>query len=520
METFESVLVLLSGAIVLTALAQRFEAPYPTFLAVGGAVLAFLPIHQDWTLDPELALALFVAPVLLDAAHDASLRDMRRNWLPIAGLVIVAVGLTTTAVALVARWLIPDMPWSVAIALGAVVAPPDAAAVTAILRTIRLPHRALKVLEGESLLNDVTALLAFRLAIVAAMSGTFSPSEVVPSFLFAVVGSFVAGPALAFLFARIVRFFDDAPSSVIIQFVVTFAVWIFAERIGLSGILTVVTYGVTIARRASTQTPAKLRVPSYAVWETVVFMLNVLAFVMIGLQLRPIWQRLSVDQHEPYLTFAIAIVLTVIVVRFAWVVVYAALGGLRLKYKSVRSPMNWRRNMRGGVVISWCGMRGIVTLATAFAVPVVLSNGEPFPYRDLILLSAFCVVFGSLVVQGLTLKPLIRLMDLEETDLIAREVTRARTSAYRAALTAINGDESDLADALRREYHTLLRHVDDDPEADLPGGLPADPLRLQAIVAARDAITDLRRRGEIGDDAYHIVEQEFDWAELSAGAAA
>ncbi len=520
MASFEWIILLLFGAVLLTVLAKKIATPYPTLLAVGGAVLAFVPSGQTWTLDPELALALFVAPVLLDTAYDTSLRDLRRNWIPVAGLVFVAVGLTTTAVAIIARWLVPDMSWPVAIALGAIVAPPDAAAVTAVLRTVRIPYRALKVLEGESLLNDVTALMTYRLAVGAALAGSFSIERIAPTLALTIVGSLVAGPVLAFITMRFLSRFEDAPSSIIMQFVTTFGIWLLAEHIGLSGILTIVVYAMFLSRRNTGRMPARLRVPSYAVWETVVFTMNVLAFVFIGLQLRPIWERLSAGMHREYLIFAGIIVVTVILIRFAWIMIYAVLGGLRLKYKKTEGTTDLGRAMRAGTVLSWCGMRGIVTLAAAFALPEQLPGGAPFPYRDLILLSAFAVVVGTLVIQGLTLKPLIALMRLTDVDLVGKEVKMARTTAYRAALREIDGEQTDEADVLRREYHALLRLADEDPDGGIPAELPADPLRRRAIEAARGELQRLRFSGEIGDDAYNLLEQEFDWAELSADTAA
>ena len=242
--------------------------------------------------------------MLLDAAYDASPRDLRDNWVPVTGLVVFAVGFTTIAVALVARALMPGMPWAPAIALGAVVAPPDAAAATAVLRQLRPPHRILTVLEGESLLNDASALLIYRLAVGAVAANGFSIGAVAPAFLFAVAGSVVAGPVLGWLSLRLTNRVQDVPTAIILQFVITFGVWIVADRIGLSGVLTMVCYAMTVARTAPERTPARIRIPSYAVWETVVFVLNVLAFVFIGLQIRPILESLEPAARVRY--FAVA----------------------------------------------------------------------------------------------------------------------------------------------------------------------------------------------------------------------
>ena len=288
MAELEHILALFVAAVILAAAARRVGAPYPVFLAIGGALLAFLPVGPSFTLPPELALALFVAPVLLDAAYDASLRDLKDNWAPVAGLVIFAVGLTTLAAAVVTRVLIPDVPWAAAIALGAVVAPPDAVAAIAVLRQLHPPHRILTILEGESLLNDASALLIYRLAVGAVAAGSFSVADVAPAFLLAVVGSLVAGPALGWLTLQMLDRVRHVPTAIILQFVTTFGVWIFAEEVGLSGVLTVVCYAIAVAQTAPARTPARIRIPTYAVWETVIFALNILAFIFIGLQIRPI----------------------------------------------------------------------------------------------------------------------------------------------------------------------------------------------------------------------------------------
>src|SRR5262245_12583620 len=262
MKELEVLVGLVLAAVLLAALARRIGAPYPVFLALGGAILAFVPGAPRFSVLPEVALALFVAPVLLDAAYDASPRDLIDNWAPLTSLVVCAVSLTAIAVAVVARALLPGLPWAPAIALGAVVAPPDASAATAVLRPLRPPHRILTILEGESLLNDASALLIYRLAVGAVAANSFSIGSVAPTFLFAVAGSLVVGPALGWLTLRWTARIRDVPTAVILQFVTTFGVWILADAIGLSGGLTMVCFAVTVARTAPARTPARIRVPS------------------------------------------------------------------------------------------------------------------------------------------------------------------------------------------------------------------------------------------------------------------
>lgn len=508
MLIFEWILALLLGAVLLSALARRIGAPYPALLALGGAAVALVPGGPRLALEPELILALFIAPVLLDAAYDSSLRDLKDNWRPVSSLVLVAVGLTTVGVAWVARLLFPDMPWPAAIALGAIVAPPDAVAALVVLRDVRPPHRVLKILEGESLLNDASALLIYRLA-VGAVGGGFSLAHAAPTLALVAVGSVAAGYGLARLTGLFFHRITDVPSSVIVQFVTTFGVWLLAERLGLSGVVTIVVYGVTIAWRPGAQLSARLRVPSFAVWESVTVVLNVLAFTLIGLQIRPILEALSPHDRIDYLRAAGVVLAAVIAIRLVWVMSYNT--GVRLKNRwfgvhLARSSMA-APTARGGLLVAWCGMRGMVTLAAALALP------EGFPYRDFIQLTAFTVVIGTLVVQGLTLKPLIGLLRPPDDDPVRKELKLARAMALKAALVELDGDTSQAADALRREYGAALQQTKKGADA---RDSAENALRRRVVAVSREAIADLRRRGEIGDDAYRALEEEFDWLELSA----
>ena len=474
MKELEQVLGLFVIAVMLAAWARRVGAPYPVFLAIGGALLAFVPGAPGFTLPPEVALALFVAPVLLDAAYDASLRDLRDNWAPVTGLVVFAVGLTTLAVAYVVRALVPEMPWAPAIALGAVVAPPDAVAATAVLRQLNPPKRLLTILEGESLLNDASALLIFRLAVGAATT-SFSAADVAPTFLVGVIGSIIAGPALAWVMMRALTRVTHVPTAIILQFVGTFGIWMLAESIGLSGVLTMVCFAMSTAQTAPRITPARIRIPTYAVWETVVFALNILAFIFIGLQMRPIFESLAPSDRGRYLSVAAAVLVTVIVVRPLWHMPFNAMVRWRDRTHGFNPPRPMLRPTVGsGLVISWAGMRGIVSLAAALALPAT------FPYRNLIVFTAFAVVLGTLVIQGLTLKPLLRALDLHDDDPVGREVVAARERALQAA-----GLESFAHDA-------------------------------SALQAAREALLAMRANDEIGDDAFHRIEEELDWIEMSS----
>lgn len=509
MQTFEWIIVLLAGAAALAELARRIGAPYPTLLALGGVGLACLPQGPHWVLDPELALTLFVAPVLLDAAYDTSLRDLRANWRPVAGLVVAAVGTTVLAVAWVCHWLVPDMPWPVAVALGAIVAPPDAAAATAVMRQVGLPHRVLNILEGESLLNDASALLVYRLALMALAGGPLAWQEVIPVLSLTMVGSLIVGMGLGWMLRPLLAYTAHVPTSLAIQFASTFGVWMAAERSGLSGILTMVAYAMTLARGGGPRIPANMRVPILSAWETVVFVLNALSFVLIGLQLRPIWERFGTDEERlQALGLTSVVLLVVIASRFVWVMGY---GAVMHTHRRKLGSRHWATRC----VVSWSGMRGIVTLAAAFSLPEHLADGKAFPYRDLMVLCAFGVVLGTLVLQGLSLRPLIRWLNLTESDPVSEEVRQGRAEIHQA-LSAARGDHGPAGLTHRRAPFERLAGRDRMPEAPHGGeDQPRDLSYLQGLSDARERVIALRNEGRVGEAAYRQLVQELDWAEMA-----
>jgi monovalent cation/hydrogen antiporter len=529
MYVFEIIIALLLAGAGLTALSRRIGTPYPAMVALAGAGLALVPGTPTLVLDPELALTLFVAPVLLDAAFDSSARDLRANWRTVAGLAVGAVALTIVVVAIVARRLVPEMPWAVAVALGAIVAPPDAAAATAVLKQLRPPHRLLVILEGESLFNDASALLIYRLAVGATLAGALSPASVIPLLLIVTVGSVVLGLVLSRVIVPLIARIHDVAIAVVVQFCGAFAVWMLAERLHLSGILTVVVFAMASTRRAALVTPARVRIPSYAVWEFAVFVLNVLAFILVGFQLKAILGRVDRATLVEYAGVAVAVCIATILSRIAWVSAAAAFSRWRCRPAPDREagPRDTVGvSKRAAAVVGWCGMRGIVTLAAALALPAGGSGAPVFPYRDLVLFTAFSVVLGTLVVQGMTLRPLMNALRLEDDGSVEREVRLARVETLRAALTATSelpGDEMSLV--LRRRYEVLLRRA----EADLAGAIRAPSgadgsdgrastgdaaLVRTATSAERQRLLALRADGTIGDAAFQRVEQELDWEEL------
>ena len=514
MIILEWVLVLLLGAVLLAALARKLGLPSPALLALGGVAVALLPDGPRLTLDPDLALALFVAPVLLDAAFDSPIRDLRRNWVPVTSLILVAVSVTTGAVAFTARWLEPAMPWPVAVALGALVAPPDAAAATAILKEVKLPHRLIAILEGESLLNDASALMIYRLAVGAAVAHG-APIGIASTLTLVLGGSVAVGFGLAFAFGDIVERFSDVPSSIVMQFIGAFGAWLLAERLDLSGVLVIVTFAVTLSYCAPVRMPAAIRVPSNAVWETVVFLLNALAFVMIGLQIGPIMSRIGPAQRHQAIIFAVSVMATVMLVRVGWIMTYNRVLWLINRILGSHMPRSMAAPpLKRSAVVAWCGMRGIVTLAAALALPDGSGGTAAFPYRDLILLTAFTVVLGTLVIQGLTLRPLVAALRLEDDDVTDDETATGREEMFKAALESLSHWDSDVALALRREFLELLERIDGTRELTAEARQTEAELRAGARAAARRKLSQLRITGAIGDSTFQQLEEELDMIEL------
>jgi Na+/H+ antiporter len=505
MQLFEITLVLLAVAVVFLQVARHLRLPYPSLLALAGGCVALLPFAPHLSIEPRLVLALFVAPAVMDTAFEMPPREMLRNWLPLVSLAVLLVLVTTAAVAWAGAAL-AGLPLAAAIALGAIVAPPDAAAASAVLRELSLPRRTMAVLQGESLLNDAVALLAFGLAVTAATSPGGAWAALVPRLLIAVPGGAVLGILVSLLATRMVRVVAGTLSSIIVQFLFTFGTWILADRLGLSPIIAVVALAAVASRYSPVRTTARDRLNTNAVWATVVFILNVLAFLLMGLQARVILTQLQGPALTHALAFAGMVLGIVIGVRFAWVMLYGLVVRQFRAFFEKRVLHAKVPGARVGILVSWCGMRGLVTLATALALP------REFPGRDVIVLSAFTVVLGTLILQGFTIRPLIALLRIDPDASLDEDVCRARNAMLDAALVVLADAPGEGAAAIRAEYGSMR-------VASVDRSRPTthyDQLRTQAIAAERGLLIEWRAQGRVQDDAFHLLEDELDRAELHA----
>ncbi|WP_431103011.1 cation:proton antiporter [Roseateles noduli] len=507
MENLEVTLALLAISLLVLHLARQFRLPYPSVLAIAGCVVAAVPFLPVLSIEAQLALALFIAPAVLDSATEISPRELRHNWLPLLSLAVLLVIATSLAVAWTAVSY-AGLALPAALALGAIVAPPDAAAATAVLRQFNLPRRTIVVLQGESLFNDAIALLIFGLAIAMWASPETLFTRSLPQLLVAVPAGIALGGVAAIVNIQASRRLKGTLSSVVLKVTITYGTWVAAEHLHLSAIASMVGLAMVTAKYLPKHLSARDRVQAEAVWVSFVFVLNVLAFLLMGLQARSIVTGLDNATLWKSLTFSGVILLVVLVTRAVWVFAYGTMLRSLRGVLADKAPLVFVPNKRTGVLVMWCGMRGLVTLASALALP------EAFPSRDLIVLSAFVVVVGTLVIQGLTIRPLIGALSLLRGP-AGGDMAEVRAKLLREALSTLERSESPAAAHLREEYEQVRSKL-------LQGLLPADErsefdqLRAEVLHSQRLLLRRLRSEDQIDDETFRCIAQDLDWAEIAA----
>jgi CPA1 family monovalent cation:H+ antiporter len=505
----------------LTTLARRLAVPYPILLVPGGLALGFVPGIPTVELDPELVFAIFLPPLLYHAAFFADLRSLRADARSISLTSVGLVLVTMAAVATLAHEVI-GVPWAVAFALGAIVSPTDPVAATAVMRRLGAPRRIVHLVEGESLINDAAALVAFRVAVAAAVGGSFSVLDASLRFVWASLGGVVVGLVVGFLVAEIRRRLDDPPIEITISLFTGYAAFFAADELGLSAVLATVTAGIFLGWRGPEISSPAQRLQGSAFWEMLVFLLNATLFVLVGLQLPVILDAVSARPAVELAGYAVLVSAVVIGVRFAWMFT------MPYVIRAVdRRPSQVARRVggRSRIVIGWSGMRGAVSLAAALAVPLETAAGAPFPERDLILFVTFTVILVTVVGQGLTLPGLIRRLDLvEEDDGEEGEELRARLEATRAALERLDelADEDwtrdETVERIRRLYEFRKRRfaaragkIEDHGYDER--SLAYQRLMRDVIEAQRAAILQMRNEGLISAEVMRRVERDLDLEE-------
>ena len=519
----EVLLGLMVAVAALSTVARALGVPYPIFLVVGGLVLGFVPGMPDVELDPELVLVLFLPPLLYSAAFFSNLRDLKANLRPISIAAIGLVVVTACAVAVVAHALIDGLPWAAAFALGAIVAPTDPLAATEIVRRLGAPRRITSLIEGESLINDGTALTIYRFAVAAAVGGTFSLLDATLEFLIDSAGGIAIGLAVGWVISEVRKRLDDPPVEITISLATGFAAYLPAEQAGLSGVLAAVSAGIVLGWRAPDIASARMRIQGIAVWDTLIFLLNAILFILIGLQFQVVLDGLQSRSAADLALWAAAVVGTVVGVRLLFVFTTPYLIRALDRRESQRAR---RATWQARVVVAWGGMRGAVSMAAALALPLEMSDGAPFPGRDLIIFLAYAVIVFTIVVQGLTLPPLIRVLGLEGTDagsereeeLLARLAIGEAALGRLEELTGEDWTREDTMERVRGLYEYRLRRFaaqrDGDGTVEIEDrALAYQQLMRELLDAQRRALVQLRKEGTINDEIMRRVQRELDLEE-------
>ncbi len=516
MQLLEVILFLMLCAVALGWVARHFRFPFPIALVIGGGALGFVPQLPQLPFDPQFILVLVLPPILYQAALLTSWRDFRASIRPIGLLAIGLVIATTLAVGGALKFLVPDIPWAAAFVLGAIVSPPDAVAATAILSRLNIPRRVVTVLEGESLVNDASGLVLYKFAVAAVLTGAFSLVDASVQFVGVSVGGIVIGALLGLLFVFIHRHLGDTFIEVLTSLLVPYIAYIAAESLHASGVLAVVVAGLVRGRHSPEIVSAEMRIMARAAWNLLVFLLNSLVFILIGIQLSGVTDSLAGYTSGQLFLYGTLVTAVAILVRFAWIYLATYLPRL-LSQSARRQPAPPEAEV---FIMSWCGMRGIVSLAAALALPLTLADGSPFPQRDLIIFLTFVVIAATLVVQGLTLAPLIRRLRVGTDWSGQEEEQHAKLALTKAALSAIDelaakeGIAEATAERIRAEFAEKVTlalpvgHVVSDARAD-----PAGRLRRAAIQAERRELIRIWRENQISDDVLHHLEEDLDYQE-------
>jgi CPA1 family monovalent cation:H+ antiporter len=513
---------LLVAVAVLALLARRVSIPYPILFVIGGLLLSSVPKLPRVRLDPQIIFLFVLPPLLYPAALFTSWRDFKVNLRPIGLLAIGLVLFTTIAVAYLAHYYM-DMPLAAGFVLGAIISPPDAVAATAIADRLNIPRRIVTVLEGESLVNDATALVAYRVAVAALVTGTFSLAHATGQFFLVAIGGTAVGLAVGWLAEQFHKRVDDAPIEITVSLLTPFVAYLSAEGLGFSGVLAVVTTGLYLGMRLPELLTFRTRLQSGPFWETLEFLLNGFVFILIGLQLPEVHSALSgrAVSVQRLVWYALLISLAVILVRIVWVFPATYLPRLLSPNLRRRDPCPPWRHV---AIVAWTGMRGVVSLAAALAVPLTLRNGSPFPGRELILFLTFVVIVATLVVQGLSLPLVIRWLGVQDDRSMEREERDARLKANYAALDKLNElaePDPAKADALQRlrvEYEDHIHQLEGAEPQSAGDSLRLfssefERLSLEALRVERIAIIKLRDQDVISDGVLRRIQRDIDLAE-------
>lgn len=513
MESFQTLAILFFFAVILVNLAQKLRIPYPIALVLGGAAIGLIPGLPVISFDPNLILMIVLPPILYYAAFGTAFREFKKNWKEIFSLALGLVVITTLIIGLIFKWLFPQFPWALAFAFGAIVSPPDSVAATAILKRFSINPRLLSVLEGESLINDASALVLYRLSVAALFSGVFSFSEASFEFSKIVFGGTALGFFSGILLQNFSKRFLEPVVGVIFSFTIPYVTYILADYLGVSGVLAVVVNGLIGARILAKHHSSLRRVVGFAFWDIFIILMNCFVFILIGLQLSNFVSTMEPKQVAILTAYAFFITLIMMAIRFVWVYSTRGIAYVRALMKPKLQHL-CPQILREATIIGWSGMRGIVSIIAALALPYTLQNGQTMPGRDEVILMTFIVVLITLILPSSTLAYLIGFMKLHhhQDHAIVHKARKQLAEVADANLRHLKetGDLADNEHDFLANYFKLQRYVREISSSEIKKLSDLESARVKIFQAQRNALVDLWENEAIDDKLFLQLEHELD----------
>lgn len=513
MDSLQAIVLLMFVAVMLVGVAQKLAIPYPVALVIGGTAIGFIPGLPSVSFNPNLMLVTVLPPILYYSAFSISFQEFKKNWREIFSLALGLVMVTTLIIGVLFKWLFPEFPWALAFAFGAIVSPPDAVAATSILKRFAIGPRLLTILEGESLVNDASALVLYRLAITALLSGVFSFYEASFEFVKVVVGGIGVGAVLGVLIQNFSRRYLEPVVGVVFSFTIPYITYISADALGFSGVLAVVVSGLIGARVLFKHHSSLRRLVGYAAWDIFIILLNCFIFILIGLHLRTFTATMNATQMMMYTAYAFLISATMVLIRVVWIYARSSFSYLKA-IKALTNTKHCPRGLEDAALIGWSGMRGIVSLTAALSLPFTFPNGAPLEGREEVIFITFVVILITLIVPGFTLAPLTRWLNIPYYS-NHEGVHRVRKQLAKVVNDHLNNLHS--SGILNNEEYSFLKTYFNYQRRVYEMGVPEhknlqhlEVARRSAIEAQRKKLIEMLKKHEIDEKMLSVLEQQLD----------
>lgn len=519
----EAAIFLLCLAIVFFPIASRFHVPFEIILVIGACVISLVPGMPVYHINPTIVFNLFLPPILFAGAYFTSWHEFKFNFRPISLLAIGLVIFTATAVAVIIKLLIPELSWGEGFLLGAIVSPTDASSAVAIIKKLGAPRRLIVILEGESLVNDATALLLFRFSLVAIMVGSFSLTSAVTNFIMILIGGAVIGIMMGIIGIFLLKRIHDSRAETTFTFIIAFLSYFIAEHLGVSGVISTVVAGIYFGIRFPETVTSETRVSAKASWFTLIFIVNGFVFTLIGLQLPSLLKNLESYSMPHLFLYGTVVTLVVIAARLIWVYPAAYFPRVLVPAIARRDPMPpWQMLF----ALGWSGMRGIISLAAALSIPLQMNSGLPFPHRNILIFITYCVVLLTLIIPTVSLPCLISMLHLtEDPQSKIKEEALARMKSLEGVVQRVKEIAekeripcailAETLNQIQRRMDVIKTQLEETPYSSLNQEyFSLKKLMIAALESERDTLIHLRKTGEIYDEVFHKLLDELDLEEM------